>query len=718
MNGLLKKLINKYFCDTDIPVAYTCLFNEIDELLNAAASSQAAINKEIYQTLRETLHLLDVDQAPAYDENTAEPVLEAARLLKGACTAGVIREQKLLREDKHLKTIQTVAKAGSWEVSLVNNTFHLPTYWSDELFTLLGMERGSLNLTYNEFLTLVHPDDKQYLLEETTKAVHQTGRYDIEYRIHRVGNKEDMRTVREIGEVIMDDTTGKPSKLIGVTVDITDIRNAELALGKANIELRTLFNTMQEVFFSVNMEQGKVLQMSPACLRLYGYEAEEFLQDSHLWFTLIPEEDQELITENNLRLSRGETSHIEHRIRHKNGQLRWVEARITPTMNAEGKLIRIDGFTSDITQRKETELALANSELKFRSLLENSNDIIAVTNENMEFSFVTDSVSRMVGYSTEEIIGTSILQYLHPDDYSFIENWIPVLKAKPESPLPFEMRFRIKDGSWIWIEGLVANHLNGAVVKGYIANFRDVTEKIRYRKALEASNDRLKKINNELDRFVYSVSHDLRAPLASVLGLIEYTASESSEEDVILNLEMMKNSIEKLDMFILDILDYSRNARLKVRTQQINFAELLTDIKHNLKFIRTGKSEVQMNINIEENGTFSSDRSRISIILNNLVSNAMRYYNPAQRPPFVEVNVISGSDGALIVVKDNGIGIEEEYHQKIFDMFFRVSEKSNGSGLGLYLVKETVEKLNGDLQFTSTPGIGTEFRIFLPNLLN
>ena len=129
-----------------------------------------------------------------------------------------------------------------------------------------------------------------------------------------------------------------------------------------------------------------------------------------------------------------------------------------------------------------------------------------------------------------------------------------------------------------------------------------------------------------------------------------------------------------------------------------------------------GKSNVQVRITIQENDTFHSDRARIGIILNNLVSNSMRYSNANCLDPYVQIDVSFNSLGANLIIRDNGIGIAPEYHPKIFDMFFRVSNESTGSGLGLYLVKETIDKLNGKLEFTSEPGIGTEFKIFVPNL--
>lgn len=723
MNVILEKLLNKHLAGSDLPVNPD-LLHELDTLLSGAVSDQqqpdkgeeAGTPEELYHVLWETLNILGVEAPPiTKDEEILTSIAHAADMLNTECKNIVVSEQKTLRETVHLKTIQSVAKAGSWDVPITRDVSNAQNYWSDELFHLLGIDPSTTKLTYEQYISLVHPDDRGFMKEEVSRAYTETGRYDIEYRIMRGGNANDERIVREIGEVMKDELTGEPVSLIGVTIDITEIKLAVRATVDANKELRTLFNSMNEVFFSVNVEQEKMLQMSPACTRLYGYDPDVFMQDPYLWFSLIIDEDKRRVHETNLRLSQGENCQVEYRIRHKDGQIKWLLTRMWPTLNVSGKLIRIDGISSDVTERKEAESALANSELKLRTLLENSNDAIVIISEDLEYTFATESIKRIIGYSAEEFVGTSMLNYIHPDDHGLIAHSLHSLVDKPEAPLPFEVRFRAKDGAWVWLEGAATNHLQEDVIRGYIANFRDVTDEIRYRRELEEANDKLKKTNTELDRFVYSVSHDLRAPLASILGLIEYTAAEISDGEILQNLSMMKTSIEKLDIFILDILDYSRNARLEVKRTPINFSDLLMDIRNSLKFVSTGNSHVEIRINIEEDGTFASDRSRISIILNNLISNSLRYYDPAKPDPYVEVTVVARADGALIGVKDNGTGIHKDYHQQIFNMFYRVSDKSAGSGLGLYLVKETVEKLNGDIQFTSIPEVGTEFKIYIPN---
>ncbi|PWV57026.1 PAS domain-containing sensor histidine kinase [Chitinophaga sp. S165] len=718
MNKDIRHLISKYFKESDLSPAHAALFGQISQLLEdkPPAVPESRVSTAIFRQLQAALNVFGICEANDVHKTGIPSLIAMARRLKKECADRIIRQQKLLREMKHLKTIQSLASAGSWELPVTNNTLELPGYWSDELYAVLGVVPGSVDPISDNYREYVHPDDRQYLSTEVDKAIQVSGRYDIEFRLFRAGDPLQQRVVREIGELVRDEASGQSISLIGVTFDISDIRNTERALFKANVELRRLFNVMEDVFFSVNMEQHTLLQMSPSCVQLYGYSVDEFFRDPDLWFSLIHDDDKESVLESNKRLSKGESNLCEYRIHHKNGQIRWLEMRITPTLGHDGLLVRIDGISSDITKRREAELALENSELKFRSLLENSNDAITVTSEELKFVFVTQSMSRMIGYSVEEITGTSVFDFIHPDDHVTVNGLVSQMQENPARPIHFEIRFRVKGSGWIWTEGSVTNHLDGDIVNGYIANFRDVTYKIRYRKALEASNNRLKKTNNELDRFVYSVSHDLRAPLASVLGLIEYTTSETADENVLQDLGMMQGSIEKLDRFILDILDYSRNVRLNIKVQDIDFRQLLTEIRDNLKFLNVDKPPIRFDVNIQEESVFRSDEGRISILLNNLISNAMRYYDPGKPEPFIEVNISLGQEGANITVKDNGIGIEAAYHQKIFDMFFRVSEKSNGSGLGLYLVKETIEKLKGRIDLQSVPGVGTTFNIFLPNL--
>lgn len=222
--------------------------------------------------------------------------------------------------------------------------------------------------------------------------------------------------------------------------------------------------------------------------------------------------------------------------------------------------------------------------------------------------------------------------------------------------------------------------------------------------------------NSELDKFVYSVSHDLRAPLSSMKGVIEISEEETSDEILLTNFSLLKGSIKKLDAFIQDILEYSRNSRMEVKKQEVNFKEMLEDICRDLKHMSSqSKKQVELTYSIINEKKIISDRTRINIVLNNLISNAIRYQNPDSDSPFVKVHIDMGEKDTSIEVVDNGIGISKENQDKIFGMFYRISENSVGSGLGLYLVKEVIEKLDGQIDVESSIGVGSKFKIKIPN---
>lgn len=241
-------------------------------------------------------------------------------------------------------------------------------------------------------------------------------------------------------------------------------------------------------------------------------------------------------------------------------------------------------------------------------------------------------------------------------------------------------------------------------------------EKAEAAEALARQNETLTKINKELDSFVYSISHNLRAPLLSVLGLLELASGETNPELLTQYHEMMKSSIHKLDQTLKEILEYSRNARQGLVVSEINFGKIIDDNFERMQFM-PGYERIQRDIKIEGDSIFASDAYRLSLILNNLISNAIKYAD-SSRDSWIRIHIRVNSDAATIDFRDNGIGIEKDYIEKVFHMFFRATEKKEGAGLGLYIVKEAIEKLGGTIALDSEVGQGTRFRIELPNLLH
>lgn len=240
--------------------------------------------------------------------------------------------------------------------------------------------------------------------------------------------------------------------------------------------------------------------------------------------------------------------------------------------------------------------------------------------------------------------------------------------------------------------------------------------KIEAAKALANQNEALTKINKELDSFVYSISHNLRAPLMSVLGLLDLATNEKDETAVNQYHEMMKTSVHKLDDTLKEILEYSRNARQGLVIDQIDFEKLINDNFERMQFM-PGYEHITKEMNLDGEHPFYSDHFRLSLIVNNLISNAIKYADTEKEASFIRVSVQVRKGNALIIFRDNGIGIEKSYLAKVFDMFYRATSKNEGAGLGLYIVKEAVEKLEGKIELQSHYGEGTEFKIQLPNFI-
>lgn len=231
---------------------------------------------------------------------------------------------------------------------------------------------------------------------------------------------------------------------------------------------------------------------------------------------------------------------------------------------------------------------------------------------------------------------------------------------------------------------------------------------------LQKTNQELSKRNTELDNFVYSVSHDLRAPIASVLGLINLARQDKDTGMKDTYLEMINNSALQQDHFIKEILDQSRNSRLDVKREEILFQPIIDETFSQLSFATPTGKAVEKIISVQQEKPFYCDRWRLKVILNNIISNAIRYRNG--RDPVIKVNIDITEKGAEVCIEDNGKGIAKEHLKNVCRMFYRATDDGAGSGLGLYIVKETIDKLNGSIKIDSIEGEGTTVRLLIPEV--
>lgn len=232
------------------------------------------------------------------------------------------------------------------------------------------------------------------------------------------------------------------------------------------------------------------------------------------------------------------------------------------------------------------------------------------------------------------------------------------------------------------------------------------------RYALRVQNRELVKVNSELDKFVYSVSHQLRGPLASVMGLLNVAESKPRNIDEIHT--MMRRSLVKLDETLKEIIDYSNNARTEIGNAEIDWKALINASIEKLQYLQNA-GKVKLNIDDSEaQFPFYSDPQRLSIIFSSIYSNCILYC-ANDKEPIITTKVSVAYDTVTITITDNGIGISESCLPHVFNMFYRASERSTGAGLGLYITKETVKKLGGKVQINSVEKRGTTVVLTLPN---
>jgi signal transduction histidine kinase len=229
---------------------------------------------------------------------------------------------------------------------------------------------------------------------------------------------------------------------------------------------------------------------------------------------------------------------------------------------------------------------------------------------------------------------------------------------------------------------------------------------------LQQQFEELQKTNHELDSFVYSVSHDLRAPLSTILGLINIAEKDEQPANWPTYLQHIRNSINRLDNFIKEILTYSRNTRTHVESEPIDIALLVSEARNNT-------IPIDSNVLFKEkfdpdHQIFSSDRKRLLVILNNLLSNAYKFRNERKPKCYINVDCHRDQKHLVLRVTDNGIGIESKHLPNVFEIFYRATDRNPGSGLGLYIAKETVSKLGGTIHIESEAGEFTRVTVRLP----
>ncbi|MBA2582766.1 MAG: PAS domain S-box protein [Bacteroidetes bacterium] len=349
---------------------------------------------------------------------------------------------------------------------------------------------------------------------------------------------------------------------------------------------------------------------------------------------------------------------------------------------------------------------LRKSEEHFRLLIENATDIIIILDSNFYFTFSSPSIERILGYTPNEILGKNISDFIHPNDLDSFTNEFEKILSDTDGTYFITFRFRTKNTRWLYIESTAKAYSESDGGISYIINSRDITDRVKI-------EEKLKYKIKELDILIYMYSHDLKGPFCSLQGFLYIAKMEVKDENALRFLNLIENTTNKLDNLLMNLVNITMLSRENVNISEVDIGKIVDQaIKNSKPFHKD--IEIQFKIDIDLKEKIYSDPKLLLSIFDHLISNAVVFKNLDIIDPYVDIRVSKKHNRLIISVKDNGIGIPTKIQDKVYDIFFRGSHESKGSGLGLYIVKNAVEKLNGHIELQSKLGEGSEFIVELP----
>lgn len=363
----------------------------------------------------------------------------------------------------------------------------------------------------------------------------------------------------------------------------------------------------------------------------------------------------------------------------------------------------------DITQRKQSEEELQ----LFNSVVRSTSDGIVITDptlKNNPLIYANPAFYQISGYGQDEVLGKNFKLLWGADTNTEVIN---ALKRAFLAGAYFEgeMLNYKKDGTPFW------NHLTLSPIYSsekklmhFVGIIKDVTSR-------KESEQLLVEKNHEMNNFVYKASHDLKGPLASIIGITNLALTEVKDEYALKFVKFVNESTQRLNSILQELLEISRVTHSTVQAEKVNLRKLVEEIINSLQHAEHSRN-VEFAVEVKGKEHLRTDPKILTSVIQNLIDNAIKYKNERTGRPFVHVSIDDYKYGVMIEIKDNGVGIPDKLQGKVFDMFFRGSERSNGTGLGLYIVKNSIKKLGGLVDFYSKEMEGSSFNIYLPDLRN
>ena len=613
-------------------------------------------------------------------------------------------EEELKRSETILEEASHISKIGAYEWDIKRDEFIL----SGEGQRIYGVKENKL--PFEEIMKVVYPADVASVRRALNKSLKTFKPYDLEHRINRPDG--EIRYIHTRSSVLLDDE-GKPDKMYGVTEDITERKHAEEQIKR----LADIVDSSDDAIIGEDLN-GTILSWNRGAEKIYGYSAREMVGKPI--FSLAPDSERERTSKLLEKVKSGrKVAHYEAQRTKKDGTKIDILVTLSPIKNVDGEITGISAIVRDITERKKAERALAESEERLNATIKSSPDSIISSDLNLDIISCNQASMDMYGASSsEDLIGLNALELIDPKDRPKLIEATKIALSEERSVI-LELNSVTLDSKEVFPVEISGNSIRDAEGNsiGFVAITKDITERKNAERERETLIGELERSNQELQQFAYIASHDLQEPLRTISSFTQLLARRYKgqiDKDADEFIDFIVDGTNRMQAMIKDLLKYSR---VQTRGEEFKPTDVQNALDQALFNLKVTIDENNAEITHDKLPIVIADEKQLIQLFQNLIGNAIKFKKPDEPP---KIHILSRKDEKnkeyILGVSDNGIGMDQQYAGRIFELFQRLHTRDEykGTGIGLAVAKKIVERHGGHIWVESEPDVGSTFYFTIP----